>query len=56
MRSFPKVLQYLAVVLIQDSLVLAEKFPSNPVHARLLSSPVFRRVSLRPGSLAQLTC
>ena len=41
MTSIPKLLRYLAVVLIQDSLVLAEKYPNNPVHQYLLGHPVF---------------
>ena len=41
MISIPKLLHYLAKVLIQDSLVLAEKYPQNPVHEYLLGHPVF---------------
>lgn len=42
MRSVPQALDYLAVVVVQDALEDAEKYPSNPVHALLLKSPVFR--------------
>ena len=41
-RAFPQVLRELAVVAVQDALDLAESFPGNEVHARLLRHPVFR--------------
>ena len=39
--SIPKLLRYLALVLVQDSLVLADKYPHNPVHEYLVGHPVF---------------
>ena len=41
-RAFPKFMREMAVVAVQDSLDLAESFPGNLVHARLLSHPTFR--------------
>lgn len=41
MRSVPKALAYLAVVVVQDALEDAEDYPENPVHARLLNEPIF---------------
>jgi hypothetical protein len=35
-RALPKLLSYLAVVVVQDALELAERFPNNPVHRQLL--------------------
>ena len=42
MRSVPKALAYLAMVVVQDALELAERYPDNPVHALLLGQPAFR--------------
>lgn len=36
MRSVARLMRYLGVVLVQDALELAEKFPNNPVHQALL--------------------
>jgi hypothetical protein len=44
MKSAPKVLRYLAMVVIQDSLELAEKYPAHPVHQTLLQNAAFRYV------------
>ncbi len=41
MKAIPKVLRYLAEVVVQDALDLAEAFPDNPVHAFLLNNPDF---------------
>ena len=40
--SAPKVVAYLASVLVQDSLDLAERFPDNVVHKHLLCNDEFR--------------
>jgi hypothetical protein len=37
-----KVMPYLAMVVVQDALELAEKFPDNPVHEILLQNAQFR--------------
>jgi hypothetical protein len=42
MKSVPAALDYLAVVVVQDALEDAERYPDNPVHALQLASPVFR--------------
>ena len=41
-RAFVKVLESLAIVLVQDALVLADLLPKNPLHARLLADGEFR--------------
>lgn len=41
-RAFPKFMREMAVVAVQDSLDLAESFPGNQVHERLLRHPAFR--------------
>ena len=38
MKSVAKLVRYLGVVLVQDALELAEKFPDNPVHKALLAN------------------
>ena len=42
MKSVPAALDYLALVVVQDALEDAERYPENPVHALLLGSPLFR--------------
>jgi hypothetical protein len=44
MRSAPRVLRYLAGVVVQDSLELAEKYPAHPVHQCLMQNAAFRYV------------
>ncbi|KAK9916158.1 hypothetical protein WJX75_009514 [Coccomyxa subellipsoidea] len=44
MKSVPAALDYLAVVVVQDALEDAERYPDNPVHVLLLASPVFRKL------------
>jgi hypothetical protein len=41
MRSLPQVLQYLAVVLVQDALELAKEYPAHPVNVLLKTHPAF---------------
>ena len=41
MKSVPAAMEYLAKVVVQDALELAERFPDNPVHALLLEEPAF---------------
>jgi hypothetical protein len=41
-RVWPGLLYYLAVVLIQDALEMAEGYPDNPVHAMLLETDAFK--------------
>ena len=41
-HAFPKFMREMAVVAVQDSLDLAQTFPGNMVHARLLQHPTFR--------------
>lgn len=43
-RGFVKLVPYLAWVVVQDALDLAERYPKNPVHAMLLGNEVFRWV------------
>ena len=50
--SAPKVVAYLASVVIQDSLDLAERFPDNRLHKHLLCNDEFR-CSLCPSSSVQ---
>ena len=42
MRSLPQVLQYLAVVLVQDACELARAYPSHPVNILLKQKAAFR--------------
>lgn len=42
MKAVPKLLECLAVVVVQDALELAEEHPENPVHAMLLENETFR--------------
>ena len=49
MRSLPQVMQYLAVVLVQDACELARVYPTHPVHVLLLQHPAFRWGSLLKG-------
>ena len=53
MKGMPKVLEYLAVVLVQDALELAEKYPENPVHAHLLDHHLFEYET--PCAISALT-
>lgn len=46
MMSIPFLLDYLARVVVQDALELAEEFPDNPVHALLLEDDEFRLVGV----------
>jgi hypothetical protein len=57
MRSVPQVLQYLAVVLVQDACELASHWRAHPVYAYLLQHEAFRCAwhSARP-LLGALTC
>ena len=41
-KRMVQVLKMGAVVVVQDALELAEKFPDNPLHALLLQQPAFR--------------
>ena len=41
-KRMVQVLKMGAVVVVQDALELAEKFPDNPLHALLLREPAFR--------------
>lgn len=43
-KRMAQVLQMGAVVVVQDALELAEKYPDNPIHAQLLLRPAFRWV------------
>ena len=40
-KSVVLLLEYLGIVLVQDSLVLAEQFPDDPIHELLSTSPTF---------------
>ena len=42
MKSMPLLLDFLARVVVQDALELAEDFQENPVHAMLLEDDEFR--------------
>lgn len=42
MRSLPLALKYLAVVVVQDALEVAEQYPENPVHALLVEDGCFQ--------------
>ncbi|KAK9902658.1 hypothetical protein WJX75_001695 [Coccomyxa subellipsoidea] len=44
MKSVPAALDYLALVVVQDALEDAERYPENPVHALLLGSPLFMKL------------
>jgi hypothetical protein len=41
-KRMVQVLKMGAVVVVQDALELAERFPANPLHAVLLQEPAFR--------------
>lgn len=53
MKSIPAALDYLALVVVQDALEDAERYPENPVHALLLGSPLFTRFSCLCMTLPQ---
>ena len=41
MKAVPATMEYLAKVMVQDALELAERCPDNSVHALLLEEPAF---------------
>ena len=43
-KSIVKVLEYLAIVVVQDALELAANFPQQPAHALLLQDPMFQQL------------
>lgn len=49
MRSLPQVLQYLAVVLVQDACELARAYPAHPVNVHLMRQETFRCASNTPA-------
>ncbi|KAK9868889.1 hypothetical protein WJX84_000649 [Apatococcus fuscideae] len=52
-ESVVLLLEYLGIVLVQDSLVLAEQFPDDPIHELLSTSPTF--VDLEDEFIGSLT-
>jgi len=41
-QSLERLMPYLAMVVVQDALELAEEAPENPVHKMLLQHPIFK--------------
>ena len=42
MQAFSKAAKFLATVVVQDALELAERYPLDPAHAKLLQDCTFR--------------